>query len=67
MYIEDGEDGRTIEKNEDVFSREIATLLNDKTEFQRLGDNARKKYLAHFSRFQLAKQIQPYLKKWNLR
>ena len=67
MYIEDGEDGRTIEKNEEVFSREIATLLNDKTECQRLGDNARKKYLAHFSRFQLGKQIQPYLKKLNLR
>lgn len=56
MYIEDGEDGRTKEKNEEVFSREIATLLNDKTECQRLGDNARKKYLAHFSRFQLGKQ-----------
>lgn len=67
MYIEDGENGRTIEKNEEGFSREIATLLNDKTECQRLSDNARKKYLTHFSRFQLGKQIQPYLKKLNLR
>lgn len=62
MYIEDGEDGRTIEKNVEGFRREIATLFIDKIECQRLCDNARKKYLAHFSRCQLGKQIQPYLK-----
>jgi glycosyltransferase involved in cell wall biosynthesis len=67
MYLEDRVDGLTLEKDEVVFAQEIAKTLENKDECRRLGENARKKYLAHFSRFQLGKQIQPYIEKLSLK
>lgn len=63
MYIKDGIDGITLRKDKEEFAKEIAKLLDNEEERQRLGENARKSYLAKFSRFQLGKQFQKCIQK----
>lgn len=63
MYIQKGVDGITLEKDTETFTKRIAYLLDAKDERKKIGENARKTYLARFSRFQLGKQVQTYVEK----
>lgn len=57
MYIENNENGISLEKNVEEFYTNILKLLLDNRKMESIGKNARKKYLEKYSRYAMGKNI----------
>lgn len=57
MYIENKENGVTVNKNNEDFITVIMNLLNNENEMRRIGNNARMSYEKEYSRLNMGKKI----------
>ena len=57
MYIEDGKNGFTEEKDIDAFAKKITYLMENPDVRKEIGEAARESYLEKFTRYRLGQQI----------
>lgn len=57
MYVVNGYNGLTVEKNPDYFVKLLCDLLHDEKKMKILGKNARESYLKNYSRFSMGEKI----------
>lgn len=57
MYIKHGVNGFCLEKNKDMFSKNVINILQDKKLLKEIGKNARKDFEENYSRYNMGKKL----------
>lgn len=62
IYIENEKNGICIEKNEEIFAKQIKAILEDTNIIERIGKTARKSYLDNYSRYAMGRKTGEIIK-----